>query len=208
MDIQNSSIFPINIFQPFNITVFFSIFSPIILATSILSLSFIFQNFKGLVYLGFLIGVCVLRIFFYWVSGSSSLTNNDDFCSKVQYSAYGNSTFSLFVFAFTITYLSIPMFINNSVNFPTFLGLLVYFLLDIFIKIYKKCIISSSDMILNILCGAISAGIIITLMSSTSSQYLFFNEISSSKEICSMPKKQTFKCAVYKNGTLISENVS
>ena len=178
------------------------------MATSILSLSFIFQNFKGLVYLGFLIGVCVLRVFFYWVSGSSNTTNNGDFCSNVKYSEYGNSTFSLFVFAFTITYLSIPMFINNSVNFPTFLGLLVYFLLDIFIKLYKKCIRSFSDMILNILCGAISAGIIITLMSSTSSQYLFFNEISSSKEICSMPKKQTFKCAVYKNGTLISENVS
>ena len=36
-----------------------------------------------------------------------------------------------------------------------------------------------------------------------SSQYLFFNEISSNKEICSMPSKQTFKCSVFKNGGLI-----
>ena len=41
---------PLQIFQPFNILVFLSFFSPIILATSITSMSFLFQNFKGLIY--------------------------------------------------------------------------------------------------------------------------------------------------------------
>ena len=36
------------------------------------------------------------------------------------------------------------------------------------------------------------------------SRYLFFNEMSSTSEVCSMPKKQTFKCSVYKNGQLLS----
>jgi hypothetical protein len=37
-----------------------------------------------------------------------------------------------------------------------------------------------------------------------SGKYLFFNEVSSNKEMCSQPKKQTFKCSLYKNGELIS----
>ena len=46
---------PLKIFQPMNLLVWITFFSPIILATSITSLSFIFQNFKGLIYLGFLL---------------------------------------------------------------------------------------------------------------------------------------------------------
>jgi hypothetical protein len=33
--------------------------------------------------------------------------------------------------------------------------------------------------------------------------YLIFNEVSSTKEVCTVPKKQTFKCSVYKNGELV-----
>ena len=47
---------PLQLFQPFTAVVFLSFFSPIILATSITGMSFVFQNFKGLIYLGFLIG--------------------------------------------------------------------------------------------------------------------------------------------------------
>jgi len=35
--------------------------------------------------------------------------------------------------------------------------------------------------------------------------HLFFNEISSNAVKCTVPEKQTFKCAVYKNGELISQ---
>jgi hypothetical protein len=34
-------------------------------------------------------------------------------------------------------------------------------------------------------------------------KHLYFNEVSSDKEVCSVAKNQTFKCAVYKNGELI-----
>jgi len=40
------------------------------------------------------------------------------------------------------------------------------------------------------------------------SNLLFFNDYSSNKEICTMPKKQTFKCAVYKNGELIGSSTT
>jgi len=197
---------PLQLFQPFSIIVWFSFFSPIILATSITSLSFIFQNFKGLIYLGFLIGCCVIRNFVYVMSGASPTVNDRTICTSIQYSKYGNPTFSAFVFAFTIMYLSFPMFSNGSVNYWVFVSLICYFLIDIFIKIYKSCIIKMGDLFLNILLGAASSALIVTLMyAGGSGKYLFFNEMSSDKEMCYQPSQQTFKCSMYRDGQLIRE---
>jgi len=194
----------LKIFQPFNIVVFLSFFSPIILATSITSLSFIFQNFKGLIYLGFLIGCCVVRNYVYMMAGSKPIFNDKTICTAVQYSKYGNPTFSSFVFAFTIMYLSLPMFSNGAPNLWIFIALIVYFFIDMFIKFYKNCIVQTGDLFLNVLLGAACAALIVTLMySGGSGKYLFFNEVSSNKDICYQPKQQTFKCQVYKDGTLV-----
>jgi hypothetical protein len=197
---------PLQLFQPMNIVVFLSFFSPIILAVIITSMSFMFQNFKGLIYLGFLIGCCVVRSYVYMMAGASPIVNDRTICTSIQYSKYGNPTFSAFVFAFTIMYLSFPMFSNNSVNFWIFISLIVYFFLDLFIKIYKKCVVQMGDLFLNILLGLSSAALIVTLMyAGGSGKYLFFNEVSSNKEVCYKPSNQTFKCSLYKDGTLVSE---
>ena len=197
---------PLQIFQPFTALIWLTFFSPIILATGITSLSFIFQNFKGLIYLGFLIGVCVVRNYIYMMNGSEPVINDKTICTSIQYSKYGNPTFSAFVFSFTIMYLSLPMFSNGAPNFWIFISLISYFLMDIFIKIYKKCVIKMSDLFLNVLLGLASAALIVTLMySGGSGKYLFFNEVSSNKDICYQPKEQTFKCSVFNNnGELIS----
>jgi hypothetical protein len=197
---------PLQLFQPMNIIVFLSFFSPVILATSITGMSFIFQNFKGLIYLGFLIGCCVVRNFVYMMSGAEPVVNDRTICTSIQYSKYGNPTFSAFVFAFTIMYLSFPMFSNGSVNYWVFISLITYFFMDIFIKIYKNCIIKTGDLFLNILLGMSSAALIVTMMyAGGSGKYLFFNEMSSDKEMCYQPSEQTFRCSVFKDGTLISE---
>ena len=167
-------------------------------------MSFMFQNFKGFIYLGFLIGCCVVRNYVYMMSGSAPIVNDSTVCTSVQYSKYGNPTFSAFVFAFTLMYLSMPMFSNGAPNFWVFSVLLVYFFLDLFIKIYKKCVISTGDLFLNVLLGLASSALIVTAMyAGGSGKYLFFNEVSSDKQVCYQPKKQTFKCNVFKNGELI-----
>jgi hypothetical protein len=197
---------PLQLFQPMNIVVFLSFFSPIILATSITGMSFVFQNFKGLIYLGFLIGCCVVRNFVYMMSGADPIVNDKTLCTSVQYSKYGNPTFSAFVFAFTIMYLSYPMFSNGSVNYWIFISLVSYFFMDMFIKIYKKCVIKMGDLFLNVLLGASCSALIVTLMYvGGSGKYLFFNETSSDKEMCYQPSNQTFKCQMYKNGELIGQ---
>jgi hypothetical protein len=195
---------PLQLFQPFNIIIFLSFYSPIILAMCITTLSFVFQNVKGFVYLGFLLGVCIVRNYIYMMNGGEAIVNDKSICTSVQYSKYGNPTFSAFVFAFTMMYLSLPMFSNGAPNFWVFSGLLVYFLLDVFIKMYKKCVIQIGDLFLNILLGLASSALIVTLMyTGGSGKYLFFNEVSSNKDVCYQPKKQTFKCSVFKDGTLV-----
>ena len=201
---------PLELFQPMNIIIFLSFYSPIILAIGVTGMSFIFQNFKGLIYLGFLIGCCVVRNYVYAMSVSSNKKTTEmsggsgDICNSIQFSKYGNPTFSSFVFAFTIMYLSLPMFSNGAPNYWVFSSLVSYFLVDMFIKLYKNCIVKVGDLFLNILLGAASAALIITMMySGGSGKYLFFNEVSSDKEICYQPKNQTFKCQVFKDGTLV-----
>ena len=204
--ITNNLNSPLQIFQPMNMVVYLAFFSPIIIATSVTSMSFLFQNFKGLIYLGFLIGCCVVRSYVYSMSGSPPIESNTDICSSIQYSKYGNPTFSAFVFSFTIMYLCIPMFSNGSVNYWTFTALIAYFMMDVFIKIYKKCIKNIGDLFLNGLLGATAATLIVSLMyMGGSGKYLFFNETSSDKETCSQPSKQTFKCLMYRDGQMISE---
>lgn len=197
---------PVQAIEPGNILTFFSFFSPIIVATSITSLSFIFQNFKGVIYLGFLIWFCIIRGFVYMLFGAEPMVNDKTICTSVQYSKYGNPTFSAFVFAFTIMYISYPMFSNNSVNFWVLSSLITYFFLDVLVKINKNCIIKMGDLFLNILLGGVSAVLIIMLMyNNGAGRYLFFNEVSSDKDICYKPSKQNFKCLMYKDGQLISE---
>lgn len=198
---------PLKLFQPFNIIVWLSFYSPMIIATCITGLSFVFQNFKGLIYLGYLIGFCVVRNYIYFLAGSMPINTSEyNICNSIQYSTYGNPTFSAFVFAFTITYLAYPMFINNSVNLWVLISMITYGVVDMLIKLYKKCIIKTSDLIINILLGIGSASLIVSLMyAGGSGKYLFFNEVSSDKEVCSQPSKQTFKCNVYKNGELVGE---
>jgi hypothetical protein len=212
--IQNT---PLILFQPFNIIVFLSFFSPIIIATIVTATSFMLQNVNGFVYLGFLLAAVVLRSFIYMISGFQSMTKTDgSICTSVQYSKYGNATFSSFVNAFTIMYLTLPMFINDNINYFILSILISYFFLDVFIKVYKKCIVSYPDLTLNVLFGLSFGAIIVTLMYvGGSGKYLFFDTSSpiyssnSSNGVkCSMPSKQTFKCSVYKNGQLVNSTTT
>jgi len=197
-----------NISQPLNFIFFISFFSPIILVIVVVSMSFIFQNFKGLIYLGFILGVVIIRSYVLKYSGSPEMKVDGTICTAVQFSKYGNATFSTFVFAFTLMYLCMPMFQNGSVNWSLFSVLLFWIFLDVGIKVYQKCLSLTGNMgsiFVDLLAGMSLGVLISTIMFATGNgKYMFFNETSSDKEICSMPKKQQFKCAVYKNGELVN----
>lgn len=197
---------PLLLFQPFNIVVFLSFYSPIILAVSLTLVSFMFQNFKGFIYLGFLLAAVVVRSFIYQYAGGKPTTFDGTICTSVQFTKYGNSSFSVFVFGFTIMYIFLPMFVNGGDNYQIFSFILFYAFLDMMVKFYKRCITTIADISINLLAGLGISALIVSLMYvGGSGKYLFFNEIAGNKEICSMPSKQTFRCKVYKNGTLVGD---
>ena len=213
--IPNKSFKLNDLYQWKNICVYIIFSSPIIVAIGITSLSFIFQNFKGFVYLGFLIGSCIVRTMVYSLAGVTKFGCEPKpnpalplICDSIQYTDYGNSTFSTFVISFTIMYLSIPMFSNSSVNYWFFSALLFYLIADIGVKVVYKCVGFANNKIMllsDLLFGATIASLMVTLMyAGGSGQHLFFNEYSSDKEMCYQPSKQTFKCSLYNNGELIT----
>jgi len=195
---------PLKIFQPFNILVTLSFLSPVIVIMVITSLSFVFQNFKGIIYLGFTIAVSLIREGIYIANGGKPIDDKGGICTSIQYSKYGNPSFSSFIISFTIAYLSAPMFSNGTPNMWMFSALISYLCMDIYIKLYEKCIIYTSDLFLNVCAGIFCGYLVVSLMSwGGSSKYLFFNEQSSNKEVCTQPSTQTFKCKVYKDGELV-----
>jgi hypothetical protein len=195
---------PLQIDQPYNIVVFLSFFSPIILVTLITFLSFVFQNFKGLIYLGYVLAAAVVRHYIYYVNGGTPFASNGGVCSSIKYSEYGNATFSVFVFSFSIMYLFLPMFINKSANYWIFSALIGYGLLDVLIKYNNQCYSGISEILLNSLYGlTIGASIVMLMYAGNASKYLFFNEMNTGESTCSRPANQQFKCKAYKNGELL-----
>jgi len=184
--------------------VFLSIFSPIILIIFITFLSFVFQNFKGLIYLGYILAAAIVRYYIYYINGATPLVPNGTVCTAVQYSKYGNITFSVFVFSFTLMYLFLPMFINGHANYWIFSALLAYGFLDIFVKFNNKCYSGASEVLLNSLFGLVmAAAFVMAMYAGNASKYLFFNEMNTGTDTCSRPANQQFKCKVYKNGELV-----
>jgi hypothetical protein len=193
--------------EPANLMVFISVFSPIILALIIVSSSIVFGYEKGGVYLAFLLAASVLREVYYYYNPPSSLSNTATICNAVRYGSVNSNSplFSSFVFAFTLCYLAFPMYSYNSANFPVFTSILVFLFFDLFVKLKNGCIVKYMDVLINILGGSTIALLITGLMMyGGSNKFLFFNEVSSNKSVCSRPTEQTFKCSVYKNGELLS----
>ena len=89
------------------------------------------------------------------------------------------------------------------------LGLVLYFVVDVVVKQRSGCV-EPSNVFINVLAGFALSAILVSVMINSPglSNLLFFNDYSSNKEICTMPKKQTFKCAVYKNGELIGSSTT
>jgi hypothetical protein len=194
----------LKVYQPMNMIVFLTFYSPIIIIATFTSLSFIAQNYNGFIYLGFIMAAILVREGIYYWTSKSDPVNDGTICSSISFSKYGNSLFSAFVFAFTIAYVSIPMFMNGAPNLWIFISLIVYFLLDLFIRMYKKCVVDMKEMLINILGSvALAIGFVMAMYGGGSGKFLLFNEVSSNKDICYQPKEQTFKCQVYKDGTLV-----
>ena len=198
---------PLNAYTPYGSLLLLTTYSPIIIVASIVLVTVVSKNFNGIIYLLYLIASLLFRTFIYYIiPGSKPVVNDGSVCSSIVYSPYGNATFSIFVFVFTLVYLFVPMYLFGTMNYWLFAVLVFYGILDMGVKAHLGCYKNEDIQIfVNALAGGFMAlGFTLGMSSSSSSsQYLINNLLNSNKDICTMPSKQTFKCNVYKNGEII-----
>jgi len=192
--------------NPWKLIEFMSVFSPVILALIVFSMTFIFQSPKGFIFLIIFLIISGLREFVLYLMNAPKFFAKGDFCTMVQYGQYSNVGYIVFIATFTFIYLFTPMFYNNDYNYLALGGYLTYFIIISWLLMNQGCM-KIVDVFLNMFSGGVVGVLVLgAIMSLGLKDYLVFNEVSSSKEVCTMPKKQTFKCSVYKNGELVGSS--
>ena len=193
---------PYNLYQTSNVISFLGLFSPLVLIIMVLSQSIFSQNVKGLVYLVFVAMALGVRS---WIIQTNGGTIGDK--EFIRYGKYGNSTLTVFLFAFTMIYLFIPMYQSGVINWIVVFVLFSYIFLDIAVKVVYKWIKLPNDMgsvIGDFVGGGFAGVIVLTLMYLLHiEKYMFFSDAVLNGTVCSRPQQQTFKCLVYKNGQLV-----
>ena len=194
-----------------NVLQFFSFISPTLLVFFMFMSSLFNQNLKGLVYLAGLLIASLFNIFFMNLIGSGRDENEAFSCSifDIPHVSQYNSPYpSSLIIAFTVAYLVLPMKYNNQMNYAVLGFLLCLLGIDILTKVQNKCT-TYAGAVLGGLVGFLLGTVWYILFHGAGFDALmYFDELRSDSVVCSRPTKQTFKCSVYKNGQLISGNVT
>jgi len=182
-----------------------SISSPLILPISILLYSAFQTSTSGIPYMVFLIIFIFVRSKLFKVEDSGKCINNIPFFGKTKNA-------DVFISIFSLSYILLPMIILKSYNVASIIIVICFTTVNLALSWYKQCYTNPSfligDIFFSIVSGVVSILIIIAYNSSlnvTDKNFLFIDSSGSSKEICSMPTKQNFKCNVYQNGQLVTQ---
>jgi len=198
-----------------NIFQFISFIAPSLITFFLFMASVFNQDLKGFVYLaGALFAACINRI-----AQSIIGTPGDDyrpvactfFDGLFPFKLFGTevstqpSSSSMFI-AFTTTYLILPMYYNNLINYPIIITFLSFFIINAWTNVANNCTPATGALLgglIGVICGLTWFSF---FHSSGMDKLLYFNETASNKVMCEKPTDQQFKCSVYKNGQLISSN--
>lgn len=184
--------------------------SPIFIACFLLLGSILNQDVKGLVYIGFVLIVAVLSVGFKQLFKSPPPAGyNPDVCQVFNLppmiTQYSNPDFNSLFLAFTTTYLVLPM-IYGAAPLNALLIIILGMLMigNGFTRKITGCNFVSDILVGNLLGIGLGIGFFFALWAKKENRHLLFTDsIASNRVSCSRPSKQTFKCAVYKNGQLI-----
>lgn len=190
-----------------NVFQFVSALTPLLLTFFMVMISIFNQDLKGLVYLAGILIVSVVNVFLLNIIKSkrdeTSATSCNIFNLPFNMTEYNVPSLNSVLISFTIAYLLLPMITTNQTNYGLITALFSIFIIDAISKIMNRCT-TTAGVILGLLTGTLFGSLWYTLFHSTGhNSLLYFDEVVSNKVYCSRPKKQTFKCAVYKNGELI-----
>jgi hypothetical protein len=183
---------------------FMSIIGPFVLIGFFILTSLFNQNIKGFVYfLGIPILLILSAVFSSYIKLSEK--ENNPVCSMFGISFMGRTSipFSTLVYAYTLAYMLIPMYMYNVINIPLLIFICLLCGADSIIVLSNRC----SNMIaiaLAIIIGLLAGMILSSAFTKMNPDVMFHTDLISDKLACSVPSEQKFKCRVYKNGELIS----
>lgn len=190
-----------------NVFQFISALTPLLLTFFMVMISIFNQDLKGLVYLAGILIVSVINVFLLNIIKNKRDENSGASCNMFNLpfnmTEYNVPSLNSVLIAFTIAYLLLPMITTRQINYGLIIALFSIFAIDAISKIMNRCT-TAGGVILGLLTGTLFGSLWYTLFHSTGyNSLLYFDQVVSNKVYCSRPKKQTFKCAVYKNGELI-----
>lgn len=189
-----------------NLFTFFGAISPALLTFFLLMVSLFNQNAKGFVYIGGILLATALNLLLANMFQKRTPTNDPITCSIIDFPGdkyYTAPAYNTMFIAFTISYLLMPMIYNNQMNYPLVMFLFLVLFSETFSKIIRGCN-DIIDIISGLIFGALMGFSWFAIFHYTdNNSLLFYSDFISNKVICERPKRQQFKCAVYKNGKLI-----
>jgi hypothetical protein len=170
------------------------------------------QDFRGIVYLHGVIFACFISTMIYTAIGTSTFFSSGEkknpICTLVSFSKEPSSNvlpIGQNILGFSFFYLFYVIAKNST--YLTNLVVVIFFpiliICDFIWNMTNGCY-DPRQLLLSLLMGSgfgMLLSYIIDSSGITSLQYFYSNN---SKEQCSVPSKQTFKCNVYKNGALIA----
>lgn len=178
---------------------------PVIITSFLVLISVFNQNAKGLI---FLLNVLVLAVGnlglqkFFKVARPTDY--DEDNCQLLDFnSGHSLPDFNSNFLAFVLAYLCWPMIEKETQpNIPLIIVLFILNIANIFFRYRNKCS-SGIGLGLGSLVGLLYGSLTFLLWYSIDKKLVFIDAMASNKVACSRPSKQTFKCAVYKNGQLV-----
>jgi len=178
-----------------------TVLSPFFLSIFFILISIFNKSIKGVIYLGgVLIGSLIWKLI-QVISGVPQSKNPS--CSFYFMGSF--PSYNSYFISFTAIYILLPMITNNNINWGLFTFFLTLMGLDSYFYTTNKCSNSGWGPAVGMLIGIICGGIWYAIFKGAGlSEMLFFDEISSNKQSCSRPNRQTFKCKVYKKGVLVN----
>lgn len=194
-----------------NLIYVISALSPLLIGFFMIMLTIVNQNIKGIIYLAGVLITTILNIFLMnafqdKIPDDAPLTCNIielPFISQFQ----TPSPTSLFL-AFTFIYLLLPMINHSTINYAVIATLCGLIAIDSVARVSNKCT-SPLGVVLGIVVGLLGgAGWYYMFHGLGYDELLYYDEMQSNAVVCSKPKKQTFKCAVYKNGQLVTNGAA
>ena len=180
---------------------------PFLVTFYLIMSSVINSDLKGIVYLLGVIGAVFISGIFATMIGSQRSAYAPVFCNLFDIPGYESShsvpSLNSVILGFTMAYLTIPMQYTKQTN-PFLIGMFIFFiLLDGITRVQWLCT-SMVGIIFGTALGYILGSAYFSLLHGAGADnLLYFSESVSNKTVCSRPKKQKFKCSVYKNGELV-----